>query len=753
MRIKEMTATFGPLDHATLAPGDGLTLIQAPNESGKSTWCAFLRAMLYGFPARDRDREGHLAEKNRHQPWSGAPMEGTVTLEWQGRDITLYRGPKGAAPWGTFSAVYTATQEPVEGLTAENCGEVLLGVSREVFERTAFVGQGGIALSHSADLEKRVASLATSGDEEVSFSQVERRLKDWLNRRKHNKTGLIPKLEAELSQVQEAIARQGSLLRRAQEARQEKEELETQKAGLEARLQAHAALQNAQRARRRQEAQANYDAALAEFETARRAALSLPRDEVLREAQGDLRYLNTIEANLKEAASALPEAKERLAEATVAATTDPLFGGKDVSLANEQTRGDYNEVLRLQKGRPLLLFLFLGALAGYLLTIPFRNYLIAQATGFFNIDGINGAMIALMLLPFILFGAVIGLLLWFFRRAGHRHQATAILDYYGVHTPEDILKRSSEYGQKVAAVQDTQREVQAMESERDKLAGQKEELTAALFDLVRPFAPEVTHLFGVSAALSRALGQGERYRAAQTKLEHAEKLLSALPAPTAEAGPVPVTPPEGNPTQLTARLGAANGELAHAADTAARLQGELDSIGDPGELSARRDALTEQLALRRGEYDSIAAALESLKNADSILRERFSPELNREAGAYLSALTGGKYTQAALTRQFQALAQEAGASAPRPDLALSGGAAQQLYLAVRLAMCDLALPQAGPCPILLDDALNAFDDERAKLALECLMEVAGRRQVMLFTCHGREGELLKGKDVKILSMN
>ena len=110
MKIKRMTATFGYLDHAVLEPGEGFNLIHAPNEGGKSTWCAFLRAMLYGIDTRDRDRKGHLADKNRYQPWSGVPMEGELVLEWQDRDITLRRGPRGNTPFGTFSAVYTGTE-------------------------------------------------------------------------------------------------------------------------------------------------------------------------------------------------------------------------------------------------------------------------------------------------------------------------------------------------------------------------------------------------------------------------------------------------------------------------------------------------------------------------------------------------------------------------------------------------------------------------------------------------------------------
>ena len=78
MKIRTMTAIFGKLDRARLELGDGLNLICAPNEGGKSTWCAFWQAMLYGFDTRERDRKGHLAEKNRYQPWSGAPMAGEL---------------------------------------------------------------------------------------------------------------------------------------------------------------------------------------------------------------------------------------------------------------------------------------------------------------------------------------------------------------------------------------------------------------------------------------------------------------------------------------------------------------------------------------------------------------------------------------------------------------------------------------------------------------------------------------------------
>ena len=48
MDILHLTGTFGRLDHDELTLSPGLNLLYAPNESGKSTWGAFIRTMLYG---------------------------------------------------------------------------------------------------------------------------------------------------------------------------------------------------------------------------------------------------------------------------------------------------------------------------------------------------------------------------------------------------------------------------------------------------------------------------------------------------------------------------------------------------------------------------------------------------------------------------------------------------------------------------------------------------------------------------------
>ena len=172
MKIKRMTATFGCLDHQTLELEEGLNILTMANEGGKSTWCAFLRVMLYGLNTRERDKKGFLSDKTRYQPWNGGAMEGELLCTWQGKDILIRRYTQGSTPMGGFEVTYADNGSRVPGLTSDNLGDVLVGVSRSVFERSAFLGQAALPVSQTPELEKRLSALVSSGEEDVSDIQV-----------------------------------------------------------------------------------------------------------------------------------------------------------------------------------------------------------------------------------------------------------------------------------------------------------------------------------------------------------------------------------------------------------------------------------------------------------------------------------------------------------------------------------------------------------------------------------------------------
>lgn len=215
MIIRHMQGTFGTLDGEQLRLDTGLNIIYAPNESGKSTWCAFLRAMLYGIDTSQRARAGFVPDKQKYAPWSGKPMAGELELEQGGKCITIRRWTEAPnAPMRAFSAVYTGTDIPVPGLTAADAGEQLTGVSAEVFARTAFIGQGGLVVTGTPELEKRISAIVTSGEEASSYTEADAQLRAWLRRRRSGQHGALPELEGRITEVEEQLHR---LERNAQE--------------------------------------------------------------------------------------------------------------------------------------------------------------------------------------------------------------------------------------------------------------------------------------------------------------------------------------------------------------------------------------------------------------------------------------------------------------------------------------------------------------------------------------------------------
>ena len=215
MIIRHMQGTFGTLDGEQLRLDTGLNIIYAPNESGKSTWCAFLRAMLYGIDTSQRARAGFVPDKQKYAPWSGKPMAGELELEQGGKCITIRRWTETpGAPLRGFSAVYTGTDIPVPGLTATDAGEQLTGVSAEVFARSAFIGQGGLVVTGTPELEKRISAIVTSGEEANSYTEADAQLRAWLRRRRSGRHGALPELEGRITEVEEQLHR---LERNAQE--------------------------------------------------------------------------------------------------------------------------------------------------------------------------------------------------------------------------------------------------------------------------------------------------------------------------------------------------------------------------------------------------------------------------------------------------------------------------------------------------------------------------------------------------------
>ena len=321
-----------------------------------------------------------------------------------------------------------------------------------------------------------------------------------------------------------------------------------------------------------------------------------------------------------------------------------------------------------------------------------------------------------------------------------------VLERYGVQGPDEVIALARAYRERTAAADQAAQQVRLARASLSERQARRENTHTDLFQFVHSFAPEVKDLFGCSAALSLALNLEEREAVAAARLDGARRLYEALKAQGGREEPEEpaLERPARTLEETAAQLGTAQAELERAERQLNMALGRQKAVGDPAALAAEEEALSRELERREGEYQAISAALEGLKAANAQLQERFSPELNRRAADYLSRLTGGRYREVSLDRELDASATEEGGVLPRRALFLSKGTVDQIYLAVRLAVYDLCLKERQ-APLVLDDALAAFDDRRMALALDLLVRLAEDRQILLFTCQGREAACLVGR--------
>ena len=709
MKLLRMTATFGRLEQETLSLTDGLNVLQMPNEAGKSTWAEFLLAMLYGVDTSERVKTGVLPVKTKYQPWSGKPMEGVIELTHAGRRITITRTSTARAPLGVFSAVYTDSGLPVEGMTGANCGEMLLGVPKSVYQRSAFVRQAGLGLT----------ALVTTGDEAISFAAADKRLLAWQNRVRHNKTGLIPDAERELATVDGALTALAREHEKNLALRAQLQTLQTQQAACEADLRALRAADVQQK-----KAQL-YDAKRAAMQAANRenaasaVCARLPREDAL--------------LALSQEASALlsmPEVKPA-ASAPARPACPQAFSGVDEERLLDKAQRDMREFDRLtaKKHRPSVPFWVLAALFAGL----------GAAGWFVRHEPLIPAAFALAALAY----AVIALVNAAHdrRREAELSEAQALLTLYENHSRDEFYAYAVQYRDALRAWQAASEAAAAQNAARDAESRLRAERTAALLGSVRMFA-EAGTLLEAQSAIGSAL---EAYRAWHTAQQAAQQAKTRYDALAQALGDIPDLPvPARDVSGLTNEQ--AEAALARTQALAAAVQSQLDQsrgrleqFGSEVELSAKKQALTQKLDLLNERREALTLARQTLEQANAALAERFSPRLVREASDIFSELTGGRYARVQISRQMDMEAGQPDA-AMRRSLFLSGGTADELYLSVRLAVCRLLLPEDAP--IVLDDALAMFDDDRLCLALCLLQREAANRQILLFTCQSRERRCL-----------
>nr|WP_302649159.1 AAA family ATPase [uncultured Dysosmobacter sp.] len=725
MLIQRMSAAFGRLRNETLQFQDGLNIIEAPNETGKSTWCAFLTAMLYGINSRERDKAGFIADKNRYAPWDGSSMSGRLECHADGADITLTRTTRRqTAPMADFQAVYTGTASSVEGLTGANCGETLLGVSREVFERSAFIRQSGLAITQDAGLERRVASLISSGEEDTSYTEAYDALKKQLNRRRFNKSGQLPALESELAEVQQQLAAAVQLQQQLTNVRERTQALESDVHALSDELAQHDQWESAQKHRQLAALTADADTAAQRVHslTQQLEEDRVPDMETIGRLRGAIVNLETVRKNVEKARTDRDEAMKALLRAEKAVSDSP-FAGQTA----EEARRAAGAIPGIRPAAWWFPILLCAAAAGL-------YWLLSRGEAPIWVPVFMGAVSALL-----------GIFAVLRRTHSDRNKRAAYLKSHGAETPEALSVLSDAYVKAVEVRDAAQADVNAKTATAEALYNSLTTNEQAILLEVRRFAPAAFDIPTADQVLRQAAQRRKALSEAQSAARETQVRLDLLiQQGIPDSGDMELSPPLRSHETVSDSLAQAQVQLATARSATDRLAGQLHAMGDPDELRASAESLQAQISQLQEEYDALRLAMDALTGANTILQNRFSPQLSRRTAEIFHELTEGRYTAAALDRSFHLTARPAGDPIDRDIQLLSAGAADQLYLSARLAICELVLPPEKSIPIILDDALTNFDNERCAAALRWLKQAAAHRQILLFTCHSREADFFAG---------
>lgn len=261
---------------------------------------------------------------------------------------------------------------------------------------------------------------------------------------------------------------------------------------------------------------------------------------------------------------------------------------------------------------------------------------------------------------------------------------------------------------------------------------------------------------GVSdvAALERAELASQRVAGLEALLAELQREIWSASDGKDPAQIAEVAGPEGSLDRVALRLDEVDRELAELDDARQRAAHQLASCRagiqllrdshEAGDAAAVAASQLEDVRALAEEYLRVRLAASVLKREIASYRDRHRAPILRVAGDLFARLTLASYT--GLDVDYGAddepiLTCVRGDDSRVSVAGLSAGTRDQLYLALRLASIAHLAEGQELLPLILDDVLIHFDDDRARAALSVLGSFSETTQVLFFTHHQRLCEL------------
>lgn len=179
---------------------------------------------------------------------------------------------------------------------------------------------------------------------------------------------------------------------------------------------------------------------------------------------------------------------------------------------------------------------------------------------------------------------------------------------------------------------------------------------------------------------------------------------------------------------------------------------EIESLENDTQATKVRFELRkveDQLCTLTREWAVCESAARAIDDMRRDFEHTHQPQALAEASTLFSRMTCGKYVRVWAPLGERLLFVEDDEELSHPVQSLSRGTREQLLLAVRLAVVREMTRQGISLPVILDDVIVNFDEDRASATVDVLCELAEEgQQVLFFTCHKHLAELFASRGIE-----
>ena len=775
MKIIEINIRyFGKLRDFVIKPGDGVNIIYGKNESGKSTVMAFIKAMFYGLDSGEK--------RNQYEPWGGGQPAGSIEFEHNGITYFLNRTFGETKGYDKISLFDKTNGESVPLSPGQEPGVLIFGINIKTFVSSVFIGQSGVAVEgENHEIIERLVNLTSAGDEHVSKREIDKRLKNAVARLDSKKSyAILPELRKQKRELTDSRAEMMKVLAESDDLRDRiavdmrgKKTLGEEKAFLEEM----------------------YDRLEKKEELAEIDAIIRNRDEV-RELEEKFNRLDKLFSGeladgmsefMSDSARLLDE--EKMREAALQEKVDELEDLRRQSVSIDRPKLNMTKIVKKYAKEIEIAFDQYDSIVRdrkeMELAIEEKEEPEPEPDDMRMVGGICAAvMIAALLLGafvhwiFYLMGilAVVSIAVYIFiykkgvdeedkfseeelALSGINEQMNAlneenryILDEFGVRTMDDFdrLYKAIEQNQKKYI--ESREKKMKIESQISELKGELEDVRQRLQDNLATYH-ETESSEEASDIINKLSSMKREHEKLSMKLDSARETYKfmlrgrsidslVLYSEQIRSSVELEVPDSFTKENVKSKLSAVNAKSEEISAQIAREETELQlkpyNTQSVQLVSDEIKALNRRIEHYEFELGAIEEAQKTLDEAFHEMKIDFGPMINYRASRVLSGMTGNKSNTVLVSDKLIPAFAEQGDSQPRSSEIMGAGTYNQIYLALRIALCGVVTDEI--LPVMLDDSFVQFDDERMTDALKFIKDdnaLGEIGQVIIFTCHKR----------------